>query len=216
MAHDNTVETIQTNDTVRVRIVPDHDADSPENWDQLGKIAYTGRYTLGTEFVTRDRLDEIALGIKNGDLIGMPVYAYVHSGATISCGKRLRDGTLIPGNPYHCQWDSGQSGFVYCTKEKAIAEFGKKILTARIKDSVLKCLGHEVEAYDQYLTGDVYGIIVEHMVDDEWVETDSCRGFYGADYAKEEAKTMGEYQAKLDAKEAVQRAEWEARDVVTA
>jgi hypothetical protein len=47
-----------------------------------------------------------------------------------------------------------------------------------------KCLRAEVEVYDQYLTGDVYGFIVEELVCercDTWEETDSCWGFFGSD-----------------------------------
>lgn len=223
MSHDN-VETINLSPTLRVRIEYDRDPQSPPEWDQLGKIAYTSdRYTLGTERVSRDRAHEIQEGIESGELIGLPVYAYVHGAATIRAGN---------GNPFSCPWDSGQSGFVYCEKAKAIKEFGKKILTKRIRENVLKCLRNEVEAYDQYLTGDCYGIIVERVIRDEGGDIEdteelaSCWGFYGLDYAREEAKSMGEYQLKQDVKEQtlaelasereqVEKAYWAARDVST-
>lgn len=189
----NSVEIIDINPTLRVRIEYDNDSGGPGEWDNVGQIAYcSSRETLGTERVSRDRLDEIRNGIRDGSLIGMPVYAYVHSGATISCGRKLRDGTLIPGNPFSCPWDSGQSGFVYCTKEKAIEEFGKKIVTAKVRAKALKCLAGEVETFDQYITGQVYGFIVERVIRDEdgdevdTEELDSCWGHYGLDYCKEQ------------------------------
>ena len=51
-----------------------------------------------------------------------------------------------------------------------------------------------------YLTGDVWGIIKEKWTDpdttpdedgagDQWEETDSCWGFFGYEYAKEEAES---------------------------
>jgi hypothetical protein len=199
-----TIETVTLSETVRARIEQDNDPMSPDDWDNLGSIAYVStRNTLGTERVSRGRLDEIAAGIRDGSLIGMPVYAYIHSGATVST------------KPFSCPWDSGQSGFVYVTKEKAIKEFGNKILTARIKANVLKCLVNEVEAYDQYLTGDVYGVVVEHRVGGAWVEAESCWGMYGLEYAREEAHVMGAHTVLMDGKEAAQRAEWEARGVMT-
>lgn len=183
---------IQINDQVRARIEIDQDPMSPADWDNVGEIAYrSSRYTLGTQNVSSERLDEIAAGIRNGTLVGLPVYAYVHSGSLISCGARTKDGTIVYGNPFSCPWDSGQSGFVYCTKEKAIKEFGKKILTARVKRNVLRCLANEVEAFSQYLEGDVYGVIVERLVDDEWEEVEAVWGMYGLDYAREEARIMG-------------------------
>lgn len=182
-----TVETIEISPTLRVRIEHDRDSQAPD-WDMLGKIAFcSDRETLGDERTSREGLRQIQLGIEDGSLIGMPVYAYVHSGVTIAT------------TPFSCRWDSGQSGYVYTTKEKAIQEFGKKILTAHAKELTLKCLADEVKMFDQYLTGDVYGIIVERMKlndDEELVvdeELESCWGYYGLDYAKEEAARQGAY-----------------------
>ena len=209
MNHD-TVDTIDINPNLRVRIEYDTDPGSPRDWDNVGEIAYcSSRETLGSENVSRDRLDEISDGIVNGSLIGMPVYAYCHGGATIST------------KPFSCPWDSGQSGFVYCTKEKAIKEFGKKLMTKNVLDRTLKCLECEVDIFAQYLEGDVYGIIVERVIRDEdgdetdTEELDSCWGFYGLEYARTEAETMGDYQAKQDVKEAAEAQHWAERDVAT-
>lgn len=206
-----TVDTIDINPTLRIRIEQDTDPESPGEWDNVGKIAYrSSRETLGTENVSSERLDEISAGIRDGSLIGLPVYAFVHSGSTIAT------------TPFNCPWDSGQSGFVYCTKEKAIKEFGKKVFTAEVREQALKCLQGEVEAFAQYLEGDIYGVIVERVIrdkdgDETDTETlDSCWGFYGLDYAREEAKTMGDHQAELDAEEAAEAQHWAERDVVTA
>ena len=45
----------------------------------------------------------------------------------------------------------------------------------------------EVEEYDQYLTGEVYGIIEEEYdaEDDTWEETDSCWGFFNRKWESE-------------------------------
>jgi len=190
------METIVINNRVKVRIEQETDPQSPGEWDNVGKIAYSSsRYTLGTENVTKERLDEIRDGIRDGSLIGMPVFAYVHSGATIKAAET---------NPFHCPWDSGQSGFVYCTVAKGIEEFGTKRDqlnmkegkvrkgTAAMRAKTLKCLIGEVETFDQYLQGDVYGYIIE--VDGK--EKDSCWGFYGLEYAKREATSAAQHYAK--------------------
>lgn len=39
----------------------------------------------------------------------------------------------------------------------------------------------EVEVYDQYLRGEVYGYTLYEQEDGEWVEQESCWGFYGDD-----------------------------------
>jgi len=155
-----------------LRIHQDDDPDSPANWDNLGQIAYSSsRYTLGTEHVSRDRLDEIAAGIEDGSLIGLPVYAYVHSGATIST------------SPFSCPWDSGQCGFVYCSASDAEDEWAGD---SHFRANALRVLSGEVKTFDQYLTGDVYGYTI---TDKDGDVVDSCWGFYGIECAEEEARS---------------------------
>lgn len=161
-----------------LRILTDDDPMSPAEWDNLGQIAYcSDRYTLGTESVSQDRLHEIGEKIESGEYIGLPVYAYVHGGATISTGA------------FSCPWDSGQSGFVYCTREKAIAEWGN---TPDCEANALRVLRGEVETFDQYLTGAVYGYTV---TDKDGDIVDSCWGFYGLETVEEEGEGSLEYWA---------------------
>ena len=51
----------------------------------------------------------------------------------------------------------------------------------------------EVEVYDQYITGEVYGYVIK---DEEGNELEPCWGFFGMDHATEEAKRQAEYCAK--------------------
>lgn len=173
------VEIIEINDTVQVRIEYDPDPESPSQWGSLlGEITYNARsrYVLGTEPVDLDRFEEIGRKIESGEYIGLPVYAYVHSGATIRAGET---------NPFSCPWDSGRSGWVYTTREKVLAEYGGKRMTKAIKERALTHLREEVEAFDIYLRGEVYGYVVEHLVDGEWEQRDSCWGYYGLDDVRE-------------------------------
>lgn len=183
----------------------------PYDGDTVCQIAYLKRssYTLGTEAVSKERMDEIAEGIKDGSLVGLPIYAYVHGGATIRAGE-----------PFSCQWDSGMSGFAYCTKDVAITECG----------SVEKALGvirGEVEIFDAYLTGDVFGYVLE---DEDGDTLESCWGYYGSDeheYMWSELDSQAAYHIKkIEEAEAAQVAAneaeaaeslyWAQRDVVTA
>ncbi len=206
-----TVETIDINPGLRIRIEPDIDSESPGEWGNVGKITYRkgSRYVLGTEEVDQERFEEIGRGIESGDLLGLPVCAFVHSGNTIAT------------HPFSCPWDSGRSGWVYCTKKKAIAEFGKKVLTEKVREAALRCLQGEVETFAQYLRGEVYGYIVERVERDEdgdIVDTehlDSCWGFYGLEYAIEEAKSSAQYHVEQDNAEAVEAGVMAARGIVT-
>jgi len=168
------VETITISDTVRVRIEYDPDPDNPKDWGNLGEITYNSRsrYVLGTEPVEVDRFEEIGRKIMSGEYIGLPVWAYVHSGSTIRAGET---------NLFSCPWDSGRSGWVYTTREKVLDWFRVKRITKAIRERALDCLRGEVEAFDTYLRGEVYGYVTEELVDGEWQERDSCWGYYGLD-----------------------------------
>lgn len=114
----------------------------------------------------------------------LPLYLYDHSGITISTA------------PFSCPWDSGQVGFIYVTLEDVRKEYSCKNVTAKIRAKVEAQLRQEVETYDEYLTGQVYGYVVE---DAEGEEIDSCWGFYGLEYCKTEARESAENAAKKEA-----------------
>lgn len=159
---------------LQVCVYRDPNPESPADWDSLGQIVYTSsRYALGTRRITRALMDQIREGIASGELVGLPVFAYVHSGAMIRAAE---------SNPFSCPWDSGQSGYVYCTHKRAIQEFGLPEKVARRE--ALRVMVREVEVFNQYLQGDVYGYRI--MQGDD--EVDSCWGLYGLDYAVQAAK----------------------------
>lgn len=109
----------------------------------------------------------------------MPLYLYDHGGITIRTSK------------FSCPWDSGLLGFIYVSKDKVRKEFNWKRLNAKRIEKIKTYLDREVEVYDHYLQGMVWGFVVEEGrlieeifdPDDEdnwkWEEEDSCWGFYG-------------------------------------
>lgn len=177
-----------------------HDTD-PMNprteWDNLGTIAYKHRnYTLGEEEIgepiewledklgleqkyeySNDRLAELEERFYK-KFIALPIYLYDHSGQSIST------------SPFGCRWDSGKVGYIYVDKKTVLKEYGGKIVTAKLKKRVLGYLKGEVETYNQYIQGDVYGY---RVVDDEGEVVDSCWGFYGEDAAEAEGQSMIDY-----------------------
>jgi hypothetical protein len=113
--------------------------------------------------------------------IYLPLFLYDHSGITMSCG------------PFSCPWDSGQVGFIYISRDDAQREYnsGNKSFPqirstvdgdrefASLEELAQYYLRCEVEVYDQFLTGDVYGFV---LVDENGEEEDSCWGFYGSNW----------------------------------
>ena len=176
---------------LEARIVYDNDPQAPE--DGSVKIAYSSsRECLGTENVSKQRLDEIRDGIRSGKYVGTPVWAYVHSGATISTGKPLQGGSKkrLRMNPFHCPWDSGQSGFAYMTHEDALREWGKKRLSAQQKERAIEYIDGVVDAFVAYLRGECYGILIVDTRGVEEKELDACWGYIGMEATEAEAQHM--------------------------
>ncbi len=111
------------------------------------------------------RVDKLVGYVLSREYVILPLYLYDHSGITMSTGQ------------FACQWDSGQVGWIVCDRKTIDADFGGNMELAG------EALEAEVKTFDQYLTGDVYGFVVEERdeEDDEWEVTDSCHGFYGSD-----------------------------------
>lgn len=162
---------IKINDRITAVLTYDKDCQSPDGY-MLGKIYYTksSRYRLGTEAVSRESLQDIQEGISSGELVGLPVYAYVHSGTQLST------------TPFSCPFDSGPAGFIACSHEDITNWFGEH--HCKSTEEVLDVLRNEVEEFSKFLQGDVYNITI--YVDGK--EEETVGGFYGFDYAVEEAK----------------------------
>lgn len=165
-------------------IIPDDSPESPREWDNLGTmICFHRRYNLGDKH-NFDSPDDFRKFAKNKRKIGvvLPLYLYDHSGITMNT------------TGFSCPWDSGQVGWIYITREKIRSEYGCKRISQKLLDRVRQYLINEVETYDQYLTGDVYGYRITEInpddPDEEGEEVDSCWGFYGHDECENEAKSI--------------------------
>jgi hypothetical protein len=167
--------------TKTVKIMTDENPESPRHDSNLGvMVAFHRRYDLGDkghgvradDFNGWDEMEAHLRKEKDAALI-LPLYLYDHSGITMST------------KPFSCPWDSGRLGLIYVTKAKLREEYGVKRLGAATLRKATAVLEGEVETYDQYLRGDVYGYAVE---DEGGNVLDSCWGFYGLDYCREEAK----------------------------
>lgn len=102
-------------------------------------------------------------------------------------------------SPFSCPWDSGKVGFIYMTRAQALKEYGWKVLTAQRRAQIVRRLEDEVQVYDDYLTGQVYGFDIEVWDGEDWVAADSCWGFYGMDaYKQIHAASARSYGFTLD------------------
>jgi len=159
------VATYTTTDNQRVTIYYDLDNYSdPREWDNLGTmVCWHGRYDLGDEqpkISPSEYLEDLPEGT-----VTLPLYLYDHGSITMNTSG------------FSCPWDSRQVGFIYATPED-IAKGGAD------PELTLEILKGEVETYDQYLRGDIYGYVVEKGEacdhgDTHWERMDSCWGYFG-------------------------------------
>lgn len=187
---------------MNIRIEQDDCPESPREWDNLGKmVCMHGRYDLGDKHSYREDQfsgwDELRkeLEQEEGAAVILPLFLFDHSGITMSCSSsrfRMADSA---------GWDWGQVGFIYATKEVILKEFSKKRLSKKLLEKVEEILVNEVKTYDQYLTGDVWGYIIE---DDDGEHIDSCWGFFGHDYCEQEAQEMVDFLEKQEKERAAE------------
>ena len=94
------------------------------------------------------------------------------------------------------RWDSGQVGYIYTDKKTVVETNGYirndkgkhiKVTDKNWKKAAYLWMEGEVEIYDQYLQGEVYGIVTEEYnpEDDSWEEVDSCWGFFSDKWGDE-------------------------------
>ncbi len=137
----------------------------------LDDEAFEERFENGKE-------DPVAL-LREKGVIVTELYLYDHSGLTVSTGG------------FTCRWDSSQIGWVIMTPKRFKEAMGREWAgTPEDIKWAEGCIEAEVEEYDQYLTGDVWGIRIKDEYDEE---VESCWGFYGSKYAEEDARRQLEY-----------------------
>jgi hypothetical protein len=86
------------------------------------------------------------------------------------------------GNFPDRQWDVSTLGAVFASKEEWST-----------KEQARAAALCKVEEWNQYLSGDVWGYVIET---EEGQHLDSCWGFYGRKYAEQEAQQALEYAQK--------------------
>jgi hypothetical protein len=153
-----------------IKIYQDTSPESPRKWDNMGKmVCFHKRYDLGDRHDYKSNDFEGWDGLENylikecKAVIVIPLYLYDHSGLTMRT------------YPFSCPWDSGQVGFIYADRETILKNFAAKRLTAFVLQKAREMLETEVKDYDKFLSGDVFGFVIE---DADSNTIDSCWGYY--------------------------------------
>jgi len=182
------IETIKyKNYDINIHI--DEYPESPRQWDNLGTIYYcSSRYILGDKQVDRKVIQDI---MNDPNYFYLPVYAYIHSGVSLWTNyNTMRD--HVP--PSHLGWDTGMSGIIAVSKKKIRKEYTVKRVTNKLKDKIGVYLNNEIEIFNQYLNGDIYGYSV--MLNGKQI--DSCYGYYGTNWKENGLLDSAESEADYD------------------
>lgn len=160
-----------------------HSFDNPDEFMQHLYLDITGNHWCDDH--DSDDWQDVYNELKATNLVLIKqINMYDHSGITVSTSNSY---------PYNDRWDAGCVGFIYVTKKTIFEECGN-ITEENWKERADKYLEGEMETYDQYLRGDVYGFtltkkvveqetcphcgdVIREYEDEE--EIDSCWGFYG-------------------------------------
>lgn len=164
---------------MKIRIEQDEDARSPsEDADNdIFLVANHSQFYVPEPGEKRvpDYADELIDRYRKTHWV-FPIEAYIHSGVVLAFSRE--------GNFPDRRWDVSQLGFIFVAKK-----------VWRLSKSARKAAEALIEEWNQYLSGDVWGYIIE---DDDGEELHSCWGFYGREYceqaANEEAKSLAETQ----------------------
>jgi hypothetical protein len=155
-------------------------------WSNNGwsKLRLTLSYVEACEYIAELREERLSKAFL-AQFICLPLYLYDHSGITMNT------------TGFSCGWDSGQVGFIYVSIADVKKEYNWKNLNKARREKIINYLKGEVETYDQYLTGDVYGYCIDSVEVDEYGDetvieesVESCWGYFGSKYAEEEGKSM--------------------------
>lgn len=165
-----------------INIFQDDTYDSPDDWGNTDAfIVHDHRdFTIERKGFNPSEIFEALQENPNKLFDGyrvFPLYAYIHSGIALSLGRNQY--------PFTCRWDTSFAGFVLVKHEKGM-------YTPKQARRIAEGL---IETWNEYLSGNVYGFVVENS---EGEQLDSCWGFYG-DYEKGallEARNSADHEYK--------------------
>lgn len=151
---------------VKYEIYYDRDSVSPRHdCDNVTMMAcWHRRLKLGDNIT--ETFEEVEKIIKSSECLTFKkLYMYNHGGIVLAT------------NSLGCHFDSGQVGYIYITKEM----LDNAGITKRDAKSLDEIIDSEIEIYNSYLQGEVYGYNTKFDDGDEEL---SCWGYIGSDLEK--------------------------------
>lgn len=195
-----------TNESEHLTLIINYDdsPQSPREWSNIGTfLAWQDRYNSPDKNNFNDMEEFFS------EMIGEQTYENIYNKSTsvhqlfemLQNAMDRKGYILYPitreehGNVYYSigtnqGWDVGIVGVYFTEKEKIYKEFEVKKISKKLREKIKFIVESEIEIYNQYANGEVWGYIVEK--DNEIV--DSCYGFYGDMNDKKEVfQTVNDY-----------------------
>jgi len=186
-----------------INIQKDDDANSPRQDDNLGTMAIFGRNAFlgdehrGSAFIA---IESVLEHVLTSGAVFLPLK--IREGYIVSLSFDVADmvkirlgysaGYFENTSDFENLISDNTNGVIYMDIEKVIKEFGDDSPDSR--ERALGALKSEVETYNQYLAGEIYGYVITKPCEDSECdgskEIDSCWGFYGEECCETEAKAV--------------------------
>lgn len=183
-----------------LRVVEDTNPENPRENDNLGTmICHHGNYRIGDKQIEGQlaQLHTIAKDINILPYIVGLDKEYQYDIEKLECFINAKEGAVVIKlflyehsgiriDMYQstCRWDSSNAGYIYVSKERIIEEYGDA--SPESVEKAKAVLEAEVETYNKYLAGEVYGFrVIKRQecnlghIHEEIL--DSCWGFYEFD-----------------------------------
>ncbi len=174
----------------------DSHSENPREWDNLGTFVSVNNcygadvvYDHGPEQYLIEMIEQFNTGFEQnmldkeelpafGELLEiaekyyviLPVFKYEHSGVAYNT------------TGFSCIYDSGQTGFIYVSKDTLRKAYGWKRITKDRIAMVNEILSSEIKLFSQWVSGSVYGFqLYYHDMEKPYTsvdEQDTCWGFH--------------------------------------
>ncbi len=165
---------------------------------EMYKHCISADSSIGDDEIAGEMEDELDLGEKlqlieeSGEVVMLPISMYEHSGITLWLGSK--------DSHFDSQWDCSSIGFAYVEKntaeEEGMLDPGEKY-KHDWKEWAYAMMEGEMQTYDQFVRGEVYGYMIEDENGEEATDSNlcGCWGFIGDD-GKEDM--LSEAKANID------------------
>ena len=159
-----------------------------EDYNITSMVCFHKRYDLGDDhdfksddYNSWDEMEKNITRMENPIVI-KPLYLYDHGGITIST------------RPFGDRWDSGQIGFVFIRKDDVRNEFSIKRCGQNMVERCDVLLEGEVDVYDKYLQGQVYGYEIGKINEDGHEEgLERCGDYFDEEQCEHDGKLSLEW-----------------------